>query len=156
MLQMRNFNAWLSKMRDSINGYDYYVDYEKVYANVNAMKVELNILNSLIGSKNIEEEGKNILSKIADDEFVITLEIKGKAIDSVELAKLIDEKLTYGMSKITFVIGGSNGLSERVSKRSDYHLSFSKFTFPHQLMRLILTEQIYRALTIIKNKEYHK
>ena len=118
--------------------------------------VEVKEVNTLDISKNIEEEGKNILSKIADDEFVITLEIKGKAIDSVELAKLIDEKLTYGMSKITFVIGGSNGLSESVSKRSDYRLSFSKFTFPHQLMRLILTEQIYRALTIIKNKEYHK
>ena len=63
MLQMRNFNAWLSKMRDSINGYDYYVDYEKVYANVNAMKVELNILNSLIGSKNIEEEFMVLIDK---------------------------------------------------------------------------------------------
>ena len=118
--------------------------------------VEVKEVNTLDISKNIEEEGKNILSKIADDEFVITLEIKGKAIDSVELAKLIEEKFTYGVSKITFVIGGSNGLSESVIKRSDYHLSFSKFTFPHQLMRLILTEQIYRAITIIKNKEYHK
>ena len=77
-------------------------------------------------------------------------------IDSVDLAKLIEEKFTYGYSKITFVIGGSNGLSTDVIKRSIYHLSFSKFTIPHQLMRLILTEQIYRALTIINNKEYHK
>lgn len=84
------------------------------------------------------------------------MEIQGKMIDSVDLAKLIEEKFTYGYSKITFVIGGSNGLSVDVIKRSNYHLSFSKFTFPHQLMRLILTEQIYRALTIINNKEYHK
>ena len=106
--------------------------------------------------KNIFEEGKNLLSKISEDEFVVTLEIQGKMIDSVDLAKLIEEKFTYGYSKITFVIGGSNGLSVDVIKRSNYHLSFSKFTFPHQLMRLILTEQIYRALTIINNKEYHK
>ena len=70
--------------------------------------VEVKEVNTLDISKNIEEEGKNILSKIADDEFVITLEIKGKAIDSVELAKLIEEKFTYGYSKITFVICGSN------------------------------------------------
>lgn len=106
--------------------------------------------------KNIFEEGRNILEKISEDEFVITLEIKGKMIDSVELAELISTKQIYGASKITFVIGGSNGLSEEVIKRSNYHLSFSKFTFPHQLMRLVLVEQIYRALTIINNKEYHK
>ncbi len=118
--------------------------------------VEVKEVNTNDINKNILEEGKNLLSKITEDEFVITLEINGKMIDSVELAKLIEEKLTYGFSKITFVIGGSNGLSEDVIRRSNYHLSFSKFTFPHQLMRLILSEQIYRALTIINNKEYHK
>ena len=118
--------------------------------------VEVKEVNTNDINKNILEEGKNLLSKITEDEFVITLEINGKMIDSVELAKLIEEKLTYGFSKLTFVIGGSNGLSDEVIRRSNYHLSFSKFTFPHQLMRLILTEQIYRALTIINNKEYHK
>lgn len=118
--------------------------------------VEVKEVNTFDINKNILEEGKNLLSKITEDEFVITLEINGKMIDSVELAKLIEEKLTYGFSKITFVIGGSNGLSDDVIRRSNYHLSFSKFTFPHQLMRLILTEQIYRALTILNNKEYHK
>ena len=118
--------------------------------------VEVKEVNTNDINKNILEEGKNLLSKITEDEFVITLEINGKMIDSVELAKLIEEKLTYGFSKLTFVIGGSNGLSDDVIRRSNYHLSFSKFTFPHQLMRLILTEQIYRALTIINNKEYHK
>ena len=113
-------------------------------------------VNTLDINKNITEEGRNLLSKISEDEFVITLEIKGKMIDSVELARLIEEKMTYGFSKITFVIGGSNGLSSDVIKRSNYHLSFSEFTFPHQLMRLVLIEQIYRALTIINNKEYHK
>ena len=118
--------------------------------------VEVKEVNTFDINKNILEEGKNLLSKITEDEFVITLEINGKMIDSVELAKLIEEKLTYGFSKITFIIGGSNGLSGDVIGRSNYHLSFSKFTFPHQLMRLILSEQIYRALTILNNKEYHK
>lgn len=118
--------------------------------------VEVKEVNTSDIFKNIFEEGKNLLSKISEDEFVITLEIKGKMLDSVELSKLIEEKLIYGFSKITFVIGGSNGLSEDVIRRSNYHLSFSKVTFPHQLMRLILTEQIYRAFTIINNKEYHK
>lgn len=118
--------------------------------------IEVKEVNTSDINKNIKDEGQNLLSKITDDEFVITLEIMGKMIDSVELAHLIDEKMTYGFSKITFVIGGSNGLSDEVIKRSNYHLSFSKFTFPHQLMRLVLIEQIYRALTIINNKEYHK
>ena len=118
--------------------------------------LEVKEVNTQDINKNILEEGKNLLGKIAEDEYVITLEIQGKRIDSVELAKLIEEKQTYGFSKITFVIGGSNGLSEEVIRRSNYHLSFSDFTFPHQLMRLILAEQIYRALTIINNKEYHK
>ena len=118
--------------------------------------LEVKEVNTQDINKNILEEGKNLLSKITEDEYVITLEIKGKRIDSVELAKLIEEKQTYGFSKITFVICGSNGLSDEVIRRSNYHLSFSDFTFPHQLMRLILSEQIYRALTIINNKEYHK
>ena len=117
---------------------------------------EVKEVNTKNIEKNIIDEGKNILEKIIEDEFVITLEIKGKMIDSVELADLIRTKQTYGKSKITFVIGGSNGLSMDVVNRSDYHLSFSKFTFPHQLMRVVLIEQIYRALTIINNKEYHK
>ena len=77
-------------------------------------------------------------------------------ISSVELAEKIQNLLTYGKTKIDFIIGGSWGLSDEVKKRSNYALSFSKFTFPHQLMRLVLIEQIYRAFTIINNKEYHK
>jgi 23S rRNA (pseudouridine1915-N3)-methyltransferase len=77
-------------------------------------------------------------------------------MDSIELARFLAEKEVYGASKIIFVIGGSNGLSEEVIKRANFKLSFSKFTFPHQLMRLILAEQIYRSLTINHHKEYHK
>ena len=74
----------------------------------------------------------------------------------MEFSQYLEKLSTYGKSRIIFVIGGSNGLSNEVKKRSDYALSFSKMTFPHQLMRLIIMEQIYRALTIMNNREYHK
>lgn len=118
--------------------------------------VELKEYNTNVILKNIENEGKEILSKIKNDDYVVTLEIDGKELDSISFSKTLDSLATYGNSRITFVIGGSNGLSVEVKKRSNYALSFSKMTFPHQLMRLILLEQIYRALTIINNKEYHK
>lgn len=100
-------------------------------------------------------EGENILKHIKDRDFVITLEIKGKMIDSVEFSKLLN-KVEVSGQRIVFIIGGSFGLSEDVMKRSDYKLSFSEFTFPHQLMFLILTEQIYRGYSIISGKQYHK
>lgn len=106
--------------------------------------------------KNIENEGMEILNKITKDEYVITLEILGRKLDSILFSKKLEELQTYGKSKITFIIGGSNGLSQSVKDRSDFKLSFSDMTFPHQLMRLILVEQVYRATTIMNNKEYHK
>ena len=118
--------------------------------------IEVKEVNTNNINNNLLEEGNNILKKINKDDYVITLEIEGKSIDSVELSKQLENLRTYGNSSIVFVIGGSNGLSEDVKKRSNYKLSFSKFTFPHQLMRLILVEQIYRSLTIENNKEYHK
>ena len=106
--------------------------------------------------KLIEVEGDYLLDKIDKNDFVITLEIEGKMLTSEDLASKIDQLYTYGNSNITFVIGGSYGLSNKVKSRSSLALSFSKFTFPHQLMRLILLEQIYRAFTINNHKEYHK
>ena len=107
-------------------------------------------------NKVIEFEGNSILEKISKNDYVITLEIEGKNISSEALATKIDELYTYGNTHIVFIIGGSWGLSKEVKNRSNMALSFSKFTFPHQLMRLILLEQIYRAYTIINHKEYHK
>src|SRR5690554_1991606 len=101
-------------------------------------------------------EGSKILSKIGADEYVITLEIEGKQLSSEQFAKKLDELATYGKSKVSFVIGGSHGLSEEVKKRSNYAMSFSKMTFPDQLMRLVLVEQIYRAFRIIRVEPYHK
>lgn len=101
-------------------------------------------------------EGKNILKRIKKDSYVITLEIKGNQLSSEKLADKINQLGLEGKSDLLFVIGGSLGLSEQVSQRSDYKLSFSAMTFPHQMMRVILLEQIYRAFKINKNESYHK
>ena len=108
--------------------------------------------NELVLSK----EGKRILEQIGNDDYVISLCIEGKPLSSVDFSKKISEVMLNGYSNISFLIGGSLGLSDEVKKRSDFKLSFSEMTFPHQLMRVILTEQIYRALKIINNEPYHK
>ena len=114
--------------------------------------IELSDLN-YDKEKTLFEEGKNILSKINEKDFVITMEIEGKKMDSIELSSFIDKNFSRN---ITFVIGGSYGLSKEVKERSDYKLSFSDLTFPHQLFRIILLEQIYRSFRIINNESYHK
>ena len=103
-----------------------------------------------------DKEGERILKNIPDDSYVITLEINGEMISSEKMADKINSLGITGTSHITFIIGGSLGLSKNVSKRSNYKLSFSKMTFPHQLMRVILLEQIYRSYRIINNEPYHK
>lgn len=103
-----------------------------------------------------DKEGQRILSKIDESSYIITLEIKGKNPTSDELAEKLENIMVEGNNHITFIIGGSLGLSKEVLSRSNYRLSFSKMTFPHQLMRLILLEQIYRSFRIIKNEPYHK
>lgn len=102
------------------------------------------------------KEGERILKYVRDDAYVVTLEIKGKLLTSEELAKKIENLGIQGTSHIIFIIGGSIGLGKEVLKRSDYALSFSKMTFPHQLMRVILLEQIYRSYRIISHEPYHK
>ncbi|WP_077318823.1 23S rRNA (pseudouridine(1915)-N(3))-methyltransferase RlmH [Virgibacillus proomii] len=103
-----------------------------------------------------QKEGERILSHIQPDTYVITLEINGKMLTSEQFASKLDELATYGKSKIAFVIGGSLGISAEVQKRSDLALSFSKMTFPHQVMRFILLEQVYRAFRINRGEPYHK
>lgn len=103
-----------------------------------------------------QKEGERILAKVSLDTYVITLEINGKQLTSEQLATHMDQLATYGKSKIAFIIGGSLGLGNEVLSRSDYALSFSKMTFPHQLMKLVLVEQIYRAFRINRNEPYHK
>ena len=103
-----------------------------------------------------DKEGERILSHIKDTAYVVALAIEGKMISSEELAELIDGLGVRGESHIQFVIGGSLGLSKKVLERADYKLSFSRMTFPHQLMRVILLEQIYRSYRIVNGEPYHK
>lgn len=103
-----------------------------------------------------EKEGERILKALKDDAYVIALAIEGKMLDSVELSKKIEILGISGTSHIAFVIGGSLGLAPAVMKRADYALSFSRMTFPHQLMRVVLLEQLYRSYRIMKNEPYHK
>jgi len=112
--------------------------------------------SALVEEQIKEKEGKRILEKIKEDAFVCTLEIAGKRLTSEGLAQWMEKLAISGTSHIVFVIGGSLGLHSSVLKRSNMGLSFSDMTFPHQLMRVILTEQIYRAFRIINGEPYHK
>ena len=103
-----------------------------------------------------EKEGERILKALKDDAYVIALAIEGKMLDSVELSQKIERLGVSGTSHIAFVIGGSLGLAPAVMKRADHALSFSRMTFPHQLMRVVLLEQLYRSYRILKNEPYHK
>ena len=102
----------------------------------------------------MEKEGKKLLDNLKG--FVVLTAIEGRIVSSEELAALIDAKMTEGVSEITFVIGGSNGVSDEVKRRADVEISFGRVTYPHQLMRVILSEQIYRAFSIINKLPYHK
>lgn len=104
----------------------------------------------------VDKEAQRILAVIPDRYYVIALDRQGKQLSSPQLAALLEEQCVYGQGNVAFIIGGPLGLAESIIGKADYVLSFSKFTFPHQLMRLILVEQIYRALTIINNERYHK
>lgn len=103
-----------------------------------------------------QKEGQRIIAKIPTDAHVIALAIEGKMKTSEQLAADLERLMTYGKSKIVFVIGGSLGLSDDVLTRANEQLSFSKMTFPHQLMRLVLVEQVYRAFRIMRGEPYHK
>lgn len=106
--------------------------------------------------KILEIEGTRILSKIGDRDFVIVLAIEGKTLSSEEFSKQLEQAPINGFSTLTFVIGGSLGLSPQVKKRANLSISFGRLTLPHQLMRLVLVEQIYRAFTIQQGSPYHK
>lgn len=140
-------------------GIQEYVKRLTPYANVEMVEVPDEKAPEHFSEAEMEEvkqkEGERILAKLSPDTYVITLEIEGKSISSEQLANKLDELSTYGRSKIAFIIGGSLGLSKDVTQRSDFSLSFSKMTFPHQLMRLILLEQVYRAMKINRGEPYH-
>jgi 23S rRNA (pseudouridine1915-N3)-methyltransferase len=130
------------------------------YAKVNEVEVADEKAPEQLSDADMEivkkKEGDRILAKISPDAYVIALAIDGKMKTSEQLAKDLESLMTYGRSKVVFVIGGSLGLHDEVLKRADEKLSFSKMTFPHQLMKLILVEQVYRAFRIMKGEPYHK
>lgn len=130
------------------------------YAKVNVVEVPDEKAPESLSDADMEivkkKEAERILAKVGSDTYVIALAIEGKMKTSEELAADLESLMTYGRSKVAFVIGGSLGLHDSVIKRADELLSFSKMTFPHQMMKLILLEQVYRAFRIMKNEPYHK
>lgn len=130
------------------------------YANVNVIELDEYKLPAKSSEQNIiegmDKEGQAILAKIAERAYVIPLCIEGKQLDSEAFAQKIEDITLEGYSDIAFIIGGSNGLSPAVKLKGNYKLSFSKMTFPHQLMRVVLLEQVYRAFRILRGEPYHK
>ncbi|MGI3316269.1 23S rRNA (pseudouridine(1915)-N(3))-methyltransferase RlmH [Staphylococcus chromogenes] len=138
-------------------------EYEKrlsAYTKIDIIEVPDEKAPETMSDKEIEQvkekEGLRILAKVKPQSTVITLEIQGKMLSSEGLAKELDQRMTQGASDFTFIIGGSNGLHQDVMKRSNFALSFSKMTFPHQMMRVVLLEQVYRAFKISRGEAYHK
>ena len=125
----------------------------KKYTNIEIIEVKDEGIVEINKALKLEEE--KILKHISEKDFLITLEIEGKEYNSEEFAKKI-EKITIENSNITFIIGGSYGISDEIKNKANLHLSFSKMTFPHQLFRVLLLEQIYRAYKINNNEKYHK
>ncbi|MBN2260770.1 MAG: 23S rRNA (pseudouridine(1915)-N(3))-methyltransferase RlmH [Clostridiales bacterium] len=130
------------------------------YCNLNFIEISDEKAPETLSEKEMEiikdKEGERILSKIKESQYVYALELKGKQRTSEMFSEELDKLQIYGSSDIVFVIGGSLGLSTQVISRSNSQISFSKMTFPHQLMKVILIEQIYRAFRIMKNEPYHK
>ena len=132
------------------------------FCNINIVEVDevvAKVENESGIKKSIEDEGRNITAKLdafAKNGFVFALDIDGKELSTIDFKNKISEIKLSGVSDIAFVIGGSYGLSDEIKKRANMRLSFSKMTFPHQLFRVILLEQIYRAFKIENNEPYHK
>lgn len=148
------------KERYLLQGIDEYAKRLSAYAKLDIVEVAEEQARDPVSETEADlikdKEGERILKRIHPDSYVIALAINGKPMSSEQLAAHLDRLGTYGTSRITFLIGGSYGLSEKVLCRADLLLSFSKMTFPHQLMRLILLEQIYRAFKINRGETYHK
>lgn len=130
------------------------------YCNLSFIEIPDEKAPEKLSIKDIElikiKEGSKILLKLPKDSYIVPLCIEGKQVSSTELASKVEDIKTYHSSHITFVIGGSNGLSREVINKASFKLSFSKMTFPHQLMKMILLEQVYRSFRINNNEPYHK
>ena len=149
----------LGKIKEKFlkDGIDEFLKRLTPYASVDIIELSpIEIRDENLIQKALEQEGERILANIKNDSFVITMEILGKQLSSVDFAQKINEISMSGISELVFVIGSSCGLSPIVSNRANFKLSFSKMTFLHQFARLLLVEQIYRAFKILKGETYHK
>ena len=146
----------VGKIKESyfIDGIEEYKKRISKYANIELITV-MDESNDLDEKTIKKKEAERLLAKIPSNSYTIVLDLKGKELDSISFAKKMDE-ITLVSSTINFIIGGSIGLDSSVIDKADYLLSFSKFTFPHKLMKLILLEQIYRSFKINNNESYHK
>ncbi len=142
------------------NGINNYIDRLKRFCEVNIYEVNAEKIGNNLSSAQTEKlkkkEGERVLSRIPDNNYVISLSVKGKPMTSEGLAKSIKNIQMKSYSNIAFLVGGSLGLSDEVIEQADYNLSLSHMTFTHQMIRLILLEQIYRAFKITENEPYHK
>jgi len=109
----------------------------------------------VISSSDIKKESESILKCLTSEDYFVVLDDKGKELDTIELSQFIEKRMIAGDKRVVFVIGGAYGVGEEVSKRANFIWSLSKLTFPHQLVRLILSEAIYRAISVIKKEPYH-
>lgn len=149
----------LGKIKEKFlkDGIDEFLKRLTPYASVDIIELSpIEIRDENLIQKALEQEGEKILANIKNDSFVITMEILGKQLSSEDFAQKINEISMSGISELVFVIGSSCGLSQIVSNRANFKLSFSKMTFLHQFARLLLVEQIYRAFKILKGETYHK
>ena len=136
---------------------DEYVKRLSGYCSLSIVEVPAqSIMDDTLADKYMDEEAEKILANIKKHSYIITLEIEGKSLTSVEFADKLKSLSNDGVNEIIFIIGGANGLSEKIKKLSDFKLSFSKMTFPHRLARVMLVEQLYRAMKILSNEPYHK
>lgn len=142
-----------------IDGINEFIKRIKKYSNIKIIEINESKISDLSDKsieKSLSEEGSKIISKIGDKDYIITLEIEGKQLTSEDFAYRLEDLKIQGNNDFVFIIGSSHGLSDDVKKISNFELSFSKMTFPHQLMRLVLLEQIYRCFRISNNEPYHK
>ncbi|EIT86095.1 rRNA large subunit methyltransferase [Fictibacillus macauensis ZFHKF-1] len=141
-------------------GIDEYTKRLRPYAKIDIIEVPDEKAPETLSSQEMhivkKAEGDRLLAKIPPDAHVIAMAIEGKLISSEDLAANLDQLATYGKSKVAFVIGGSLGLSDDVMKRANEKISFGRITYPHQLMKLVLVEQVYRAFRIVRGEPYHK
>ncbi len=132
-----------------------YIKRLKAYCKLNIIEVKDEATN--LNPQLVKEREAEQIEKVLDDKsYIIVMDIDGKQLDSISFSKKIDDILTYENSKITFIIGGSMGIAERIKAKSQFRMSFSQMTFPHQLFRVMLLEQIYRQFRIARNEPYHK